>query len=85
MLERGAQSRLHRAELCLERAPVIYRVLANGLPHLLRARGAHRPLRLVEAEAGLVERHSEVMQETTDFGLGVLDQPLVDQAVDATR
>ena len=71
MLEGGAQCQLHRPEFRLERPPIVDRGLPDGLPHLFGARGADRTLRLVGAEAGLIERNSDIVEQPANLGFRI--------------
>src|SRR3954464_4600220 len=77
IFEGGAERLLERAKLCLERPPLVGRLLADRLTDLLGARAAHRALRLMEIEAGLVEWYADIVEEPANFRFGLLDQPFV--------
>ncbi len=57
--------------------PGAERARVERLAHLLGARGPHRPLRLVEAQAGLLERQAAVVEDAAHLRLEVPDRLLV--------
>ena len=85
LVERGAERGFERAEPGFEPPPLIEAFAADRAPHLLRTGGANGALILVEAEAGFFKFETEMVEQRADFGLGIVDQPFVDDAVDSAR
>ena len=63
--------------------PMLDPFAVDGLADLLGAGGPDGPLVLEEAQALGFERQSAIVEQATDFGFRVLDQALVEHAVDA--
>src|SRR5690606_11166370 len=66
---RGREGRLEGPKPGREMPPVIEAFAEDGSPHLLGARGRHRPFVLVEPEAGRVERQPARSEQPPDFRL----------------
>src|SRR3569833_3084496 len=62
-------------------APLIQSFAEDRLTHLFRARGAHCSFVLVEAQAPRLEGQAAILEQPPHFGLGVLDQRLVMDAM----
>ena len=63
--------------------PVVHAGAIDRLAYLLGTRRAHRPIVLEEAQAPRLERQAAVVQQPPHFGLGIVDQGFVGDAVDA--
>ena len=63
--------------------PLLEAGAKDRLAYLLRAGRAHGALVFVEAQAAGLERQAAVFQQAAHFGFRVLDQVLVEDAVDA--
>src|SRR5690348_7041609 len=81
MIERRAERRLERAEPRFIILPYIDAVAVDRAPHLFGARRADRALVGVELEAGPIERHADEIEQPPDFAFGIVDQALVEDAV----
>src|SRR5262249_21013815 len=84
-LQSGAKRALEGAEPGLVVAPMLHGVAKDGLSHLFGACRAHCACILVEPQAALLERQAAVVEQTSHFGFRVLDQGLVNDAVDPAR
>src|SRR3569833_1114616 len=62
-------------------APLIQSFAEDRLTHLFRARGAHSAFVLVDAQAPRLEGQAAILEQPPHFGLGVLDQRLVMDAM----
>src|SRR6202050_1212148 len=72
-----AEAAFRRFELGFEVLPIADRGAVERLPYLLGAGGAHRALRLVEIQAGTLERQPAVAEQASDRAIRILDQCLV--------
>src|SRR5688572_5924553 len=77
--ERGGE----RPEPRRERLPLPDPVAVDRTTDLLARGGADRAGRSVELEAGRLEREPEIVEQRADLGFRIVEQALVDHAVDA--
>src|SRR5437868_7566683 len=82
-VEHRTQRVLERAEVPLVRAPFVRGVAIDRPAHLLGACRPHRPLGLVELQHLRLELQAAMVEQTPDFGFGVVDHPLVNHAMHA--
>ena len=66
-------------------SPAIHPVSENGLPNLLGARRAYRPIVFVEPKARVLERQAAILEQPAHLGFGVVDHRFVENAVNAAR
>src|SRR5437588_10890 len=66
-------------------APAVKTLAVRWLTNLLGTRGMNRSLSLEEAQARFFEGKLEMIEQLSDFPLEIVDQIIVDDAVDAAR
>jgi len=71
--------------MVLIRMPLFRRGRLDWPPDLFSAGAADCPVRLVEAEAGVIERNSDIVEHTPDLLFRILDDVFVEYTQHASR
>ena len=69
----------------LERFPRFGSIAIDRLADLLGAGRAHRPVRKVKGKTFGLERQAAKIEQGPNFGLGVIDHPFINDAMDLAR